>query len=275
MPTLWTPQQIIDIAKLSQMYAANFIGNGSLFSPELDPKWARILYVERKSLEWRYDLNPTDSTLQNVANYVYRLCGRAGLKAIGVLGGGAGGGGTIIVPTTPSTLGFTFEYLIPITAANFTTSTEYDDIRIAGKQVEVFWKNIPNFQSSFGWQLIYTPTGFQVFVDDGAGNNSFDAFGANSDAEFEIFIVHPTGTSIATPTQGYYPYTGIGGETSFSNSILVGKSVVFVLRGTPYGVVASSPATDQAAFNPTTGTISFNAGNPINTGELIIVPYSV
>ena len=273
MATLKTPAQIIDIAKLSQFYAANFIGNGSLFSPELDPRWARILYVERKSLEWMYDLDPTNSTLQKVANYVYRLCGRAGLKAAAVLGGGAGGSGTIITPTTPTTLGFRFLYLIPITAADFTTATEYDNPDIAGKELQVFWNNIDRYLE-IGTELLYTPTGFTVFIDDGSGGNSFNAFTTNTDAEFKIYIVHPEGTSISSPTQGYYPYTGIGGETSFSNSVLVGKTVVFVLRGTAYGVVASSPATNEVMFDTTTGTVTFNSGNPINAGEFIIVPYS-
>lgn len=273
MPTLKTPADIIDLAKLSQMYAANAKSRGDLFAAELSPKLFRILYVERKSLEWMYDLDPTNSTLQNVANYVYRLCGRFGLKAAGVLGGGPGGG-TVITPITPGSMGISFEYLIPIRASDFFSATEYRDSRIAGKQVEVFWKNIPNYQSSFGWQLIYTPNGFEVFVDNGSGGNSFDAFGANADAEFEIYIVHPNGT-VVQASSSPFTYTGTGLEgVSFSDSSLIGRTVKYVLRGTPYAVVASSPNAIQCTFDTTTGTVTFNAAAPILNGEFIVVPYT-
>lgn len=273
MPSVYTPAEVINIAKLSQFYAANYIGDGSLFTPYTDPMHARQLYVERKSLEWAYDLDHNYSSLQNVANYVYRLCGKAGLKAIGVLGGGAGGGGTIINPTIPADFGFSFEYLIPITAADFFSSTEYRDIRIAGKQVEVFWKNIPNFQSTWGWRLIYTPNGFEVFVDDGAGGNSFDASGANADAEFEIFIVHPTGTVNPAPDSGsIVTYQAIGGETFFTDSRLVGKdaSNMTLIKGTPYAIIPTgTPLTNQALFTSATGRFDFL--DQMMAGEFIVV----
>jgi len=274
MPTLLTPAQIIDIAKLSQMYAGNAIAKGSLFSPELSPKLARILYVERRSLQWMYNLSPTNTTLQNVANYVYRLCGRFGLRAIAVLGGGAGGG-TIITPVRPTQFGFSFEYLIPITAADFATATDYNDSRIAGKQLEVFWKNIPNYQTPTGWQLIYTPSGFTVFVNDGTGGNAFNAFTTNSDAIFDIYIVHPTGTTV-TPTTGtgVITYQGIGGETEFNDDTLIDKTILMVFRGTPYGIITSwNPGALEAKFLSATGEVIFNAGNPILSGELVFVLY--
>src|SRR6478736_5785580 len=122
MAVPYTPQEVIEIAKLSQFYAAKAVANGALFGRELSPMLPKILYTERKSLEWAYDLDPTLISLQNTANYVYRLCGRFGAAAISVLGTG---GGIIIDPTTPTSIGTAFEYVRRITAGNFTNGNEY------------------------------------------------------------------------------------------------------------------------------------------------------
>lgn len=271
MATPYTPSEVIDIAKLSQFYASDAIAKGSLFGRELSPMLHKILYTERKSLEWAYNLDPSISSLQNVANYVYKLCGRFGARAIASLGNG---GGTVITPTTPTSLGISFEYLIPITAADFSTATDYNSSKIAGKQLEVYWTNVNNYETSYGWRLIYTPTGFTVFVDDGNGNNAFDAFGANSDAEFKIYIVNPTGTVAPTSTGLVMPlYEGIGGETFFELDVLKDKTTVAVVRGTPYGVLMNTgtPSVGVCVYTATLGKIDFGAGNPISAGEQILV----
>lgn len=271
MAALYTPQEVIEIAKLSQFFAAKARAKGALFSPELSPNLFKILYTERKSLEWAYNLDPTLDSLQNVANYVYRLCGRFGAAALGIIGEGISGG-SVVTPITPSGVAFSFEYLIPITASDFATATEYNDSRIAGKQLEVFWKNVQNFETTYGWQINYTPTGFEVFVDDGNGNNAFDAFGANADAEFNIYIVNPTVSTSTATAPVIIPYVGVGGETFFTDSQLAGKTTVTVIRATPYPVIyTGTPSIAEALFTSATGRIDFNTGNPIGAGEYILV----
>jgi hypothetical protein len=53
--------------------------------------------VERKSVEWLYDLDPTNITLTQTANYLYSLCRGYNLKAQNITGGGS------VAPVTPTT----------------------------------------------------------------------------------------------------------------------------------------------------------------------------
>lgn len=194
MAAPYTPVEIIEIAKLSQYYAAKAVATGKLFAPEINPMLPKILYTERKSLEWAYNLDNTLSTLQNVANYVYRLCGRFGASAISKLGTG---GGIIVNPTTPTSLGVAFEYIRRITAADFTNGTDYNADWIAGYEVFVEWDN-GNQRYLTTDQLRYTLSGFTVFIDDGNGNNSFDARTTNADVIMIVLKRFPLGTPVTT-----------------------------------------------------------------------------
>ncbi len=265
-----TVSEKIQVAEISQFLVANDIAKSGLFGGGIDRRRPRLLYMIRKNVSWMYGLDTSDSTLLRTSNYLYSLC-RNNLEAERILGISNGGGQ--ITPVIPPG-SVSFEYLIPITAADFANATDYSSSKIAGKQVEVYWTNVQNFETPYGWQIIYTPTGFTVFVDDGLGNNSFNAQTTNADAIFKIFIVHPTGTATSTPTWGILPYTGIGGETFFTDPALVDKTVTAVIRGTPYGVIISGTPNDiQALSTPASGRIDFAVTNPINTGELILVFY--
>jgi hypothetical protein len=193
MASLYTPQEIIDIAKLSQFYAGDDAGKSRMFSPVLNPKLDKILYLERKSLQWAYTLDSTLSSLQNVADYVYALCGKYGARAIAKLDAG-GGGGIIVTPTTPTTIGLAFEYVRRITAADFTNGTDYDASWIAGYEVEPFWNNVNRYLTKL--EIQYTPTGFTVWIDDGAGGNAFDARTTNADVDMIVYKRFPLGTPV-------------------------------------------------------------------------------
>lgn len=106
-----TTPQIISIAKISEYLSANEIGRGSLFGKKLDERHPRLLYTERKSLEWMYSNEPTDDSLLEVGNYVYALCGKYGLQAQKILeltGGGQVvlGGRTNIYPIYITSIDF-------------------------------------------------------------------------------------------------------------------------------------------------------------------------
>lgn len=91
--------QIINIAKISQYLAAADAAKGSLFGERKIPETAKILYMERKAVEWLYNLDPTNSSLTGTANYLYSLCRGYNLEAQNILN--IGGGGSIS-PITPS-----------------------------------------------------------------------------------------------------------------------------------------------------------------------------
>lgn len=84
----FTVAQILNIARVSLYLAANDVSKGVLYGIRKIPTSPRIIYMEYKSLEWMYNLDPTNSSLTQVGNYVYSLCRGYNLAAQGVSGGG-------------------------------------------------------------------------------------------------------------------------------------------------------------------------------------------
>ncbi len=76
-----TVAQIIDIGKISQYLAQVDVNKGSLFSPRVAPLTPQILYLERKAVEWMYNLDPADTSLFQTSQYLYSLCRGYNLQA--------------------------------------------------------------------------------------------------------------------------------------------------------------------------------------------------
>lgn len=91
-------ENIIRIAKVSQYLSKIDVAKGSLFGKRIAPNTPQILYMERKAVEWLYNLDPTDETLIGTANYLYSLCRGYNLQANSI----TGGGGTVS-PVNPVT----------------------------------------------------------------------------------------------------------------------------------------------------------------------------
>lgn len=90
---------IITYAKLSQFLAANDIRvSGYTNGGRIDKRLPMMLYIERKSLEWRYAQNSSDTSLFKVGQYVLALCGKYQFQAQQI----SGGGGTVVDATAPS-----------------------------------------------------------------------------------------------------------------------------------------------------------------------------
>lgn len=104
----YTVAQIIDIAKISQYLAAQDVARGSLFGARKIPITPQVLYMERKAVEWMYDLDPTDDTLTLTANYLYSLCRGYNLQASRISGGGGGS----ISPVTPATAPSPYQFIV-------------------------------------------------------------------------------------------------------------------------------------------------------------------
>jgi hypothetical protein len=264
MATTPSAEQVIEIASLSQMLAANEFEKLGLLGGGLDKRHARMLYVERKSLEWMYGLSSSEETLIKVSNYVYALCGMFGLKAQYLINTGTAG---VITPVIAAA-GFSFDYLIPVGAADFDSATTYDDPRIVGKSIVVFWNNIPRYLVAGEWD--YTATGIEILID------GFDATAPEyADAQFYIYIVNPVATAANSQSETFsLQYYGVGTETFFTSPDLVNREVLEVIRTTGYGVITSgAPAALQALFTAPSGRIDFAASNPLETNELVIVLY--
>jgi hypothetical protein len=82
MAVLKSIPTIITRMKLSQYLAANDIAE-ALFFRGIHPNenLPMTLYMERKAIEKKYAVNPSDDTLRYSANYGYSLCGKYGLQA--------------------------------------------------------------------------------------------------------------------------------------------------------------------------------------------------
>lgn len=82
---------IIAVAKISQYLAENDVLKGSLFGARVAPDTGRILYCERKAVEWCYNLDSADDTLTLTTNYLYSLCRGYNLRAQRIYASSGGG----------------------------------------------------------------------------------------------------------------------------------------------------------------------------------------
>jgi len=174
MATQLTISQIIAIGDSSVAYADNNFSDGVVFGARKTKLTTSVLiaYVT-DGLRWGYEAGQSDSALRGLGNYLIWLCGIFGQQA---RSGSAGGSVIPIPPTTP------FVYLIPITGADFEDATNYNDTRIVGKQLQIFWNDINRYLLSSEYSG--TSTGVNILVP------GFDAT-ANPTYELLISIVNP------------------------------------------------------------------------------------
>ncbi len=172
-----TPAEVISIYKLASVYASQDISNGQIFGKRINTKLPLVLQMEGGILEWLYVQDPADSRLVKIANYVFALCEMYGLTAFATI---TGGGGTVIpgMPIIPS-----IPYLIQITGASFANATDYNDSRIVGKNLVIFWSGISNPLSNPS-QFVNTSTGFRITID------GVDIKNGAPESIFEIFILN-------------------------------------------------------------------------------------
>lgn len=101
MPTV---SEIINIAKICQYISYVDILRSKVYNGTVDKQLPRKLYCIRKSVEWMYNLDPTDDTLIGTANYLYALCapynGQAAIIAA------TASGGIIVNPSTGQPINF-------------------------------------------------------------------------------------------------------------------------------------------------------------------------
>ncbi len=157
----YTPEQVIEIARISQYLAANDVANGKLFGARKIPISPRTIYMERKALEWLYDLDPTNENITLISNYVFSLLRGYGLQAANIAGTG---GGTI---TPIDTDGYSYvKRNYPITSDS---TTFYHVNLVEATDLSIYLDNQPlliqdvdySFNSTTG---IITGITFQFFT---------------------------------------------------------------------------------------------------------------
>ena len=110
-----TVADIISIAKISQYLSQIDVAKGALFGRRVAPLTPKILYTERKAVEWMYDLDPTNETLVSTSNYLYSLCRGYNLKAQVISGGGGGS----VVPPTPVNAPLPLQFIVAASGTTF------------------------------------------------------------------------------------------------------------------------------------------------------------
>lgn len=168
---MYTIPQIINIAKASQWMANAATANGALFSSPVDPMLGIKLYIIRKDVETVYNLDSNYAGLQETSIYLLGLCNLAA-SALVISGGGT------VTPNQPNQ----FVYLIPITGADFFDATNYNDPRIIGKSLQIFWNDVNRYLETSEYES--TSLGVNILV---AG---FDAT-TNPTYQLKIYITNP------------------------------------------------------------------------------------
>ncbi len=177
-----TVQQKLNIAEISQYLCSVDIMKGGLYANGIDYMHPLKIMSARKSIQNRYDRDPSDTTLEGTSNYMLSLCYKW-LSAAQVInaGGGSTNSGVVQIIKSP----------LPITGADFATSTAWNGTNSDGITIrstytlQIFWNDIQRFLKE-GTEWVRTSTGFYI-IDNGVTINGFDAI-SNPDYSFYIYI---------------------------------------------------------------------------------------
>jgi len=168
-----TNADILNNAPIACVLAGNDIENGDLFGQRIDTLLAQKIYSTYFVINKIYTLDPNYSGMNAACLYLWELMNKYGIRAMGYSGSGS------VAPPTPSG---SFTYLIPITGADFTDATNYDNPKIVGKILQIFWNDINRYILSS--EYAQTSTGINILIP------GFDAT-ANPTYELLIYIVNP------------------------------------------------------------------------------------
>lgn len=121
-----TVPNILSLAQYSEYITAARIGSHlALEGADINETWARLIYMERMSVQNRYNLNPSDSTLQGTANYLFSIL-RYISEAMARKNNLAGGLPVITGPANQSvTVGSTATFSVSVTSSTSVTYQWY------------------------------------------------------------------------------------------------------------------------------------------------------
>lgn len=256
----FTVPEILDIAAVSEYLAANDVAKGSLFSQRLDPRLPKMIYMERKAVEWAYSQTPTYSDIIITGNYLYAICGKYALAARNIINGG--GGGTPITPVTPTD---DCTGVVMITAADF----QPEGITVvhtdwANKTIQIFWNNVNRFILS-PTEWAYIPGGgFQILI------SGFDANTNNSDCVFMVFIgcFNPGVTQYVPPSGSPLMTTSFSGD-----AVTTVFNIPHLLAGVPNYVIQPVGEDTAGEYTSTADStniiITYNVAPPVGTDNVV------
>lgn len=121
-----TVPNILSLAQYSEYITSAKIGSHlALEGADINETWARLIYMERMGIQNRYNLNPSDPTLQGTANYLFSLL-RYISEAIARKNNLAGALPVITGPANQSvTVGNTATFSVSVTSSTSVTYQWY------------------------------------------------------------------------------------------------------------------------------------------------------
>lgn len=168
----------INIAKVSQFLASNDIAKAGLFGGGQDLQLPRKIYCIRKNVEWLYNLDNTDSTLEGTSNYLISLCAPYNLTGQYIINNGGSGS---VSPVNPNTRPVPLDF--EVSGSSFIATGESSKV-------------IPQFA---GYNILFVRGGigqYQTNLGDGSTYFSWDrnsalftCYGAAQAGE--LFLIYP------------------------------------------------------------------------------------
>jgi hypothetical protein len=271
-----TIPEIINIAKISGYLADNAVDANKVFVfGSLDKDLPKKIYMETAALEWAYNNNAASTTsLRNVANWVYDLCGKYATIAKGIV---AGGSGNIIY--NPST-GQLLNGLITV-QNQFIIGTPQSPIAIGGTTFTITDSRI--VAGSFeihadGLELpetLTTQTSYSVQYTSSTIVVTFN-YPVPEGQVYRYMYQKGLSTATGKAIQPTIYFTCLGGETQISfaelSSVLIGD-LVLVSRATGVKRPVSTVTADMNQLQYVGGVFYAPTGDVFYQGEVISVTY--
>ncbi len=146
-----TTAQVINIAKISQFLASQDVAKGSLFGKRISPQTPSVLYMERSAVEWMYDTDPANSTLQLTCNYLYSLCRGYNLQAQRITGSGGS-----VSPVNPTTAPNPYEFEVSGSSFIATGESTKTITAFSGYNILFVRNNVPQSTVDLGSGSYYS-----------------------------------------------------------------------------------------------------------------------
>jgi len=151
MPSILPITTILNLAAISQYLSAYDVTlDTKLNGGSLNSRLPRQIYQTRKNVEWMYAQDPNESTLVEVGNYLYALCGRYISVAKTILGSSGG----VIIPPSTSTNTYAFAEIQISVDSGYPivgTSVYQNNLMIGAKDI---------YQITLDGQIFYNGVGF-------------------------------------------------------------------------------------------------------------------
>lgn len=147
-----TVAQKLDIASISQYLSYQDIVKRGLFGGGVDLQLPFKIYNIRKSIEYWYDLDPSDDTLTATSNYLIGMCGIYGLKAQEVVTSA----GTV-APSTSTAVPLELQFIVAASGTTFidgqssVTLTSFIGYNILFARGGVTQSTVPTEPSYYSW----------------------------------------------------------------------------------------------------------------------------